>query len=103
MEYFFLKLYIFCWATFYDARHEKRRKRKDTVRGNLDRALNCSLIHFLKLKYWGTFTQNAQYVNSNAHLNLIKGLFSNKPSIRGYPEITLVAKGGGGHLKDNIG
>ena len=41
---------------------------KDTGCGNFDRLQ----------KYEGTFTLNAQYVNSNAHLNLIKCIFSSK-------------------------
>ena len=38
-------------------------------------ALNVSLIHFLKLKYYGNFTYITQIVHSNAHLTL-KTLFS---------------------------
>ena len=40
-------------------------------------ALNFSLIHFLKLKFYGTFTYIIQIVHSNAHLNPLKGVFSN--------------------------
>ena len=47
-------------------RHEKRR---DTV----------SIIHFLTLKYYGTFTYIKQYIYWNTHLNQIKGIFSDKP------------------------
>ena len=44
-------------------------------------ALNCSLFCLVKLKYYCTFTHNAQYVNSNANLIPKNGIFSNKPSI----------------------
>ena len=44
-------------------------------------APNVSLSRFFKLKYYGTFTHNAQYVNSNPRLKLIKGIFSNKPIV----------------------
>ena len=42
-------------------------------------ALNFSLKHFLKLKYYGTFTYITQIVHSTAHLNPLKGVFSDKP------------------------
>ena len=44
-------------------------------------ALNFSLIHFLQLKFCGTFTYIIQIVHSNAHLNTLKGVFSDKPLI----------------------
>jgi hypothetical protein len=34
-----------------------------------------SLIHFLKLKYFGTFTYITQIVHLNAHLNPLEGDF----------------------------
>jgi hypothetical protein len=42
-------------------------------------AMNCSLIHFFKLKYYGTFTHITQFVCSNAHVYPLKGGFSDKP------------------------
>ena len=53
-------------------------------------ALNLSLIHFLKLKYYGTFTYITQIVHSNAYLNLFKGVFSDKPLIiAGYIKLSI--------------
>ena len=42
-------------------------------------ALNLSLICFLKLNCYGTFTYSMQYVHSNSSLNLQKGPFRDKP------------------------
>ena len=42
--------------------------------------LNFSIIHFLKLKFYGTYTYTTQIVHSNSHLNPLK-VFSNKPLI----------------------
>ena len=39
-------------------------------------ALKCSCIHFSKLNYYGTFIYITQYVHSDTHLNLLKGIFS---------------------------
>ena len=47
-------------------------------------ALNCSLIRFLKLKYYGTFTSFKQYAHSNAHITPIKDIFSAKPHSVGH-------------------
>ena len=44
-------------------------------------ALNFYLNRFLELKYYCSFTQNAQYDIKNAHLNIINSIFSNKPRI----------------------
>ena len=44
-------------------------------------ALNFSLIRFLKFKYYGTFTNNTPIFHPNAHLNTLKGIFSDKPLI----------------------
>ena len=41
-------------------------------------ALNFSLIRFLKFKNYGTFTYITHICHSNAHLNPIKGIFSDK-------------------------
>jgi NADH:ubiquinone oxidoreductase subunit K len=46
--------------------------------GNLMFALNFSLIHSLKLKYYANFTYNTQIVNLHAHLNHFKDIFSEK-------------------------
>ena len=43
--------------------------------------LNYFLIHFLKLKLYGTFTYITQIVHSNAHLNPRKGVFSDNSLI----------------------
>ena len=44
-------------------------------------ALNFSLIQFLKLKCYGTFTYIAQIGHSNVNFNPLKGVFSDKPLI----------------------
>ena len=44
-------------------------------------ALTFSHIHFLKLKYFGTFTYITQIVHLNTHLNSLNGVFSDKPLI----------------------
>ena len=44
-------------------------------------ATTFSLIHFLKLKYFGTFTFITQIVHPNTHLNPLKGVISGKPLI----------------------
>ena len=44
-------------------------------------ALNFSLIHFLTLNYYVGFTYITQIVQSNAHLNPLKGIFSDKSLI----------------------
>ena len=41
-------------------------------------ALNLFLICFSKLKYYGNFNHITQIVHSNAHLNPLKGIFSDK-------------------------
>ena len=41
-------------------------------------ALNFSLKHLLKLKYYGSFTYIKQIVHSNTHLNTLKGVFRDK-------------------------
>jgi hypothetical protein len=41
-------------------------------------ALNCSLIHFLKLKFYETFTYITLNVHANVNLNPVKGVFSDK-------------------------
>ena len=41
-------------------------------------ALNFSLICLLKLKYYGNFNHITQIVHSNAHLNPLIGIFSDK-------------------------
>ena len=53
-------------------------------------ALNSSLIHFLKFKYYATFTYITQIIHSDAHLNPLKGILSDthncenlKPAICG--------------------
>ena len=47
--------------------------------GNLMLAAeNIFLIRFLKLKYFGTFTNITPTVHSNAHLNTLKGIGSDK-------------------------
>ena len=44
-------------------------------------SLNCSLIGFLKLKYFGTFTHYAPYFNPTENFDQIKDIFSYNPSI----------------------
>ena len=44
-------------------------------------ALIFSLIHFLKLKFYGNFTYITQIVYSKAQLNPLDGVFSDKPLI----------------------
>ena len=44
-------------------------------------AQNCSLVHFLKLKYHGNLTYIKQIVHSNAHLNPLQDIFSGNPLI----------------------
>ena len=44
-------------------------------------ALNFSPIHFLKLKYYGSFTYITQIVQSNVYLNPLKDNFSDKSLI----------------------
>ena len=41
-------------------------------------ALKFYCILFLNLNYYGTFTYITQYVHSNSHLNLMKGIFRYK-------------------------
>ena len=42
---------------------------------------NFSLRHFLKLKFYGSFTYITQIVHSNVKMNPIEGVFSDKPLI----------------------
>ena len=44
-------------------------------------ALNFSLKHVLKLNLYGTFTYIIPIFHSNAHLNPLTGVFSDKPLI----------------------
>jgi hypothetical protein len=41
-------------------------------------ALNCSLICFVKLKYYVSFNYITQIIHSNAHFNPFQGVFSDK-------------------------
>ena len=58
-------------------RHEKG---ADARTLSVEICMDC--VNFmLEVKILRAFTHNAQYVKTNAHLNLIKGIFRNKPSI----------------------
>ena len=59
----------------YEFRHQK------SIRKFIPAALNFSLAHLLKLKYFGTFTHITQIDHSNAHLNALQGVFSDIPLI----------------------
>ena len=56
------------------------------------RALNLFLICFLNRKYYGTCTHCAHNVNSNALLNIIRGIVINKQSIIAEMENTKFAE-----------
>ena len=43
--------------------------------------LNFSLIRFLKLKYYGTFTYVTHIIHSDPHLNPLKCILIDKPLI----------------------
>ena len=44
-------------------------------------AQNFYLTPFIKLKHYCSFTQNAQYDIKNAHISIVKSIFSNEPRI----------------------